>query len=121
MANDKDQQDFSQQNVPFSDSDSDSNYSYNEAEDEAFCRAFGQCNDGDNLSSSENLKHDDLEANFLAFSKALESPTMKKLHDDIFAQSISIPIWIWTSTFVCVVLSESGSRTTVLVFVSKKY
>ncbi|KAH1138932.1 hypothetical protein GYH30_028394 [Glycine max] len=94
MANNKDQQDFSQQNVPFSDSDSDSNYSYNEAEDEAFCRAFGQCNDGDNLSSSENLKHDDLEANFLAFSKALESPTMKKLHDDIFAQSISIPIWI---------------------------
>ncbi|KAG4981030.1 hypothetical protein AAZX31_12G171100 [Glycine max] len=89
MANDQDQQDSPQQNAPFSDSDSDSDsdydsdYSYDEAEDEAFRRAFGQRDDGDDSSSPENPKREDPEANFRAFSEALESPAMKELHEEL--------------------------------------
>ncbi|RDX60764.1 Protein TIC 100, partial [Mucuna pruriens] len=92
MANDEDQQDSTPtqqqenpQNAP-SDSDSDSDYdtsdydSYDEAEDEAFRRAF-RLRRGDGEESNEPKKYDP-ETNLKVFSEALESAAVEEMQEE---------------------------------------
>lgn len=85
MSNDEDHQDSDpqdSQNAP-SDSDSDSydsDSSYDEAEDEAFRRAF-RLRDGDDDGGAASTKNDP-ETNLEEFTEALQSPTMKEMREE---------------------------------------
>ncbi|KAG2371481.1 Protein TIC 100 [Vigna angularis] len=91
MANDEDQPQGSPsanepQNAASSDSDSDSDYesdySYDEAEDDAFRRAF-EFRDDEDDEVPEDDKRNNPEANLQDFSRALESPAVKELHEEL--------------------------------------